>query len=589
MVGMAVSASAQTVSSTVLIEDATNAVFAPSIVSNGTVQVATFTADNRIQSSRSVDSGATWSAPIFVDDDVSALGTFKTTGFQSDRPSLYINGNNVYQIWETNRNGQNDLYFARSLDGGLTWEPEIRLDDSQPMGGTGGIRDWCAVVTDNGAGDSIYVLLTVDPGGPPPAPAFLDEEIYLVSSSDSGATFGSAISASTENGNADVDSITLAADGTDVHIAFVDNRAGGTGNDIFYRRSTDGGFSFDFDELQIDSSGPLNGSAAFPSIAVRGTTVAVGFAEQLGATTDQNRVAVSTDGGDTFAADISFGNFTNNLHDADFLTMRFAANGTLVAAWDDDRNNVGVSDQPFAAVSFDGGQTWQDDNQLDTAAGGFARIAVGGACETAIAWTGNDTGSGEEFRAAASVDGQIWSAPFTVSANTGDVDFAEISYDAANDLFVCAWLSDDLALVNDIYAANFSGDVAGAGFRTTANNPDSYFLGANPILGGTVTATVDLNTTGHTTAILIGFTDQFTFTLAGGQTLLCLDLSGQGELLTGAGLNPTGVAGGIASFSLAVPSSLTFNGLKICTQALHVFGVVPFDLSNAQDWVLGTY
>ena len=582
--GLATAASAQTISGTVLVENATNSVFSPSVAADGGVSVMTFVSDNRVQSSRSTDNGATWSSPVFVDDDAAAIGTFKTAGTQGDRPTLYMNGNNVYQVWETNRNGANDLYFAKSIDGGATWEPEIRLDDSVPMGTAGAIRDFAVVVSDNGGDDAIYVLLTVDPGDP--MTMLLDEEIYLVNSQDSGDTFSSAVSASTENGNADVDSISIFADGSDVHIVWVDNRAGGTTNDVFYRRSSDGGTSWDFDEVQLDSSGPLNGTAAFPSIDGNGTTIAIGWNEQLGATVDQNRVAVSTDGGDTFGADVFVGSYTANLHDPDFFSMRFASNGTLVAAWDDDRLDVGMSDQVFATYSLDGGATWAADQQVSTAPGGFVRLVNGNDCNMALAWSGNDGGTGEEARAAGTVDGQLWSAAFTVSNNTADVDFVEMGYDGSTNSYVAGWLADDLGLNNDAYAATFSGDVAGAGFRNTTN-PAVYAVTGAPILGGVFAAEVNVGAAGQATALLIGFDTAATFTLGGGQVLLCLDF-GNGELLTGAGLPPTGVAGGIASFSGPVPNNPAFNGLKVCTQAI-MFGAPPFSLSNAQDWVVGSY
>ena len=46
-------------------------------------------------------------------------------------------------------------------------------------------------------------------------------------------------------------------------------------------------------------------------------------------------------------------------------------------------------------------------------------------------------------------------------------------------------------------------------------------------------------------------------------------------------------AGPIARFELAIPDDLALSGLTVCTQAIHVFGAMPFVLSNAQDLVIG--
>lgn len=62
-----------------------------------------------------------------------------------------------------------------------------------------------------------------------------------------------------------------------------------------------------------------------------------------------------------------------------------------------------------------------------------------------------------------------------------------------------------------------------------AANPDSY-RATVPLIGCDLTFEVDLTTSGHTHALVIGFDSPFELVLAGGQTLLCLDLLGGGEL-----------------------------------------------------------
>jgi hypothetical protein len=45
--------------------------------------------------------------------------------------------------------------------------------------------------------------------------------------------------------------------------------------------------------------------------------------------------------------------------------------------------------------------------------------------------------------------------------------------------------------------------------------------------------------------------------------------------------------GPVATFDIPVPPDISFAGLQLYTQAIHIGHVPPFALSNAQDLVLG--
>ena len=66
--------------------------------------------------------------------------------------------------------------------------------------------------------------------------------------------------------------------------------------------------------------------------------------------------------------------------------------------------------------------------------------------------------------------------------------------------------------------------------------------------------------------------------LAGGQVLLI-----GGAKLFGLPL----MGGPLASWSVPIPVDASLAGLTVYTQAIHLFGVTPFALSNAQDLFLG--
>lgn len=112
-------------------------------------------------------------------------------------------------------------------------------------------------------------------------------------------------------------------------------------------------------------------------------------------------------------------------------------------------------------------------------------------------------------------------------------------------------------------------------------NPQSY-TSTPPVLGTTVVCTVDLSTTGHTTAFLVGYQSALDVALGNGARLLVNVADPNGELLA---LPSQG--GPLATFGVAIPCDVSLAGLEVYTQALHLFGVTPFALSNSVDWTLG--
>ncbi len=78
---------------------------------------------------RSTDGGQTWSAPVRVNDDPTNNGAFQWFGTMSVAPNGRID-----VIWNDTRNNMDapsqrlsELYYAWSLDAGVTWSPNIPL------------------------------------------------------------------------------------------------------------------------------------------------------------------------------------------------------------------------------------------------------------------------------------------------------------------------------------------------------------------------------------------------------------------------------------------------------------------------------
>jgi hypothetical protein len=106
--------------------------FLPSAAADRTTQniyvvYQTLLAGNpRIAFTKSTNGGTTWSAPIAISDNPAGLGVFNPA------ISVSSDGRTVTAAFYDHRNNPGssvlvDLYLAQSFDGGVTWQPNIRL------------------------------------------------------------------------------------------------------------------------------------------------------------------------------------------------------------------------------------------------------------------------------------------------------------------------------------------------------------------------------------------------------------------------------------------------------------------------------
>lgn len=127
-------------------------------VSGGSVHVVWQQA-GAIRHIRSGDGGTTWGN----------IGQLDETPDESVGPSITVDGNHVHVVWCDDRNGGPDIYYKRSDDDGTTWSQDMRLTDSQDaqeMGSVHADGDIVHVVwVDDRHGDNeIYYRRSVDHG-----------------------------------------------------------------------------------------------------------------------------------------------------------------------------------------------------------------------------------------------------------------------------------------------------------------------------------------------------------------------------------------------------------------------------------------
>jgi len=170
----------------------------------------------------------------------------------------------VYAAWADFRNYNWDIFLARSDDGGLTFGPNVRVDD---FAGLERINERPSLAAD--AGGTVHAVWTDLRAREP------DTNIFYARSIDQGATFPPAVQLDDSKAGFDPDTDTPSnqwhpslalSDGT-LFVAWQDNRLGN--DDVFFTSSTDGGATFAPAE-RVDDTGTGQSVQTRPRLAVGG-------------------------------------------------------------------------------------------------------------------------------------------------------------------------------------------------------------------------------------------------------------------------------------------------------------------------------
>lgn len=263
-------------------------------------------------------------------------------------PRLALDGEHVYVLWQeivfSGGTHGGEAFFARSRDGGATFDAPVNLSRSKNGDGKGRISD---EVWHNGSFDlavapdgSIYAAWTeydgplwfvhsTDEGAtfsaprqvgegelPARAPAIAagagvvylawstgedaSSDLRLAISRDGGTTFARSIITQTQ-GFSDAPKLAVDATGT-LHVAWAESLGGpDTRSGIRYMRSLDGGHRF---EAARELTSPTQSHAGYPMLAVDGERVVISW-EIMMLEYQRSRglaLAYSLDGGTTFSA-----------------------------------------------------------------------------------------------------------------------------------------------------------------------------------------------------------------------------------------------------------------------------------------------
>jgi hypothetical protein len=190
---------------------------------------------------RSIDAGINWGADIRLTNN-SAVSYY---------PSIAVSGTLVHVVWQDTRDGNNEIYYKRSTDAGISWGEDIRL-------------------TINTA-ESKYPSVAVS--GSVVHVVWRDRRdvnwvIYYKRSTDAGISWGADTRLT--NNTAWLWNPSVAISGSFVHVVWSDERDQDNG-EIYYKRSTDAGVSWGADTRLTNNTA----TSYYPSVSVSGSVVHV--------------------------------------------------------------------------------------------------------------------------------------------------------------------------------------------------------------------------------------------------------------------------------------------------------------------------
>ena len=319
---------------------------------------------------RSTDGGATWGSDQRLTN----------ADRRSWCPSVAVVGAKVHVVWEDNRDiDWYDVYYKRSTDGGATWGGDTKLS-------TNGLAFGPSVAA---IGDTVHVVWDGLPSETPGEPL----EVYYARSTDGGVTWDSV----TRLTNAPEDYAwqpAVAAAGAGVHIAWYDGRNGPANPaEIYYKRSTDAGATWNDDERLTDSAP----TSQWVSIAAVGDRVHVVWSDTRDGGTNEIYYKCSTDNGATWPASPEGDKrLTSPDNEASYFPSIAVTDTNVHVAWCDWRDGSG---EVYYKCSTDGGATWGSDTGLsvgDSKQSRHPSIAVAGP-GLHVAWYDNRDGNDEIY------------------------------------------------------------------------------------------------------------------------------------------------------------------------------------------------
>ncbi len=334
---------------------------------------------------RSTDNGISWGADTRLTNNTSF----------SAGSGISVSGMIVHIVWYDGRDGNWEIYYKHSTDGGVTWGADTRLTNNPSSSLSPAVSS---------SGSYVYVLWDDNRDG--------NDEMYFKCSTDGGASWGTDTRLSNNTANSVAASI--ASTGLTVCAAWHDNRDSNT--EIYYRTSTDGGLNWGAETRLTNNTA----SSEEPSVIVSGSDVHIVWHDNRDGNWEiyYNR---STDGGLSWGTDTRL---TNNIYNS-LWPIVTASESAVDVVWYDDRDG---NTEIYFKRSTDLGLSWDTDTRLTNNSGGSSYPSVSASGPSVhVVWYDNRDGNYEVYYKQNPI-GNTVAAVDSVSPDQNKINVPQISY-----------------------------------------------------------------------------------------------------------------------------------------------------------------
>ncbi len=282
---------------------------------------------------RSTDRGVTW------EPDIRLTNSPQSSNF----PSLAVNGLNIHIAWDDYRDNNYEIYYKCSTDGGLTWTNDVRLTNTTELSRLPSLAI---------NGSNLFLVWEEKE---------LYTDIYFKYSTNGGLNWSPGIVL--DNGSSASENPNISISGTTIHVVWEDIRDGYT-NEIYYKRSSDEGVSWSQDTRLTANSG----ESLYPFISSLGSDVYLTFQDNSNYHYEIY-YKHSSDGG------LSWGPIVNlsNLPNAHWHPAISVSGSILHVVW---HGNINDTDRIFYKRSIDKGINWETSLVLTSTFSGLPAIST---------------------------------------------------------------------------------------------------------------------------------------------------------------------------------------------------------------------
>jgi hypothetical protein len=373
-------------------------------------------------------------------------------------------GSNRFVVWIDSTPGNQDILFRRSMDSGITWQTTKNLS-SNP--GESTIPEIAV------SGSNVYVIwLQYNPEKS-------RSDIFFRRSTDNGATWGAKINISS-NGEVGSSTAHLTAFGSNVYIVWDD----GDATDVYFRRSADNGATWKPVFKITNTPGPSYG----PQIAASGSNVYVLWSQKSGGGgSPEIFFRRSTDSGATWNGKV---NLSNNPGRSDYSEIAVSGSNIYVV-WHQ-LNALGTMADIFLRRSTDSGATWKSVVSI-TSSGSVDESStpqvISSSNNVYVVWEqGHNVGNFEIYFRRSANNGATWKPIFNLSNNPGHSSAEQVAVSGSN-VYVLWEQHDAGGNLRDIF---FRGSVdSGATWQTFKNlSQNGHSRGPQVVVSGSVAYSV---------------------------------------------------------------------------------------------------